>query len=73
VYTLRVYALAWLITRGGPGTSTEIMSIKITITAFRELQIGKASALSFLVLFALIIIGTLLYKFFNKIRELGYS
>jgi multiple sugar transport system permease protein len=72
VYTLRVYDLPMLITKGGPGRMTEIFSLFISFTAFTEFQIGKASAQSFLILIILIIVGTLLFRLFGRMREFGY-
>jgi multiple sugar transport system permease protein len=73
VYSLRVYDLPMLITKGGPGRTTEILSLQISFTAFNAFQIGKAAAHSFLILFFLIILGTLLFKFFIRMRDLGYT
>jgi multiple sugar transport system permease protein len=66
VYTLRVYDLPLILTKGGPGRSTEIVSLQISFTAFNAFQVGRAAAHSFLVLLVLIPLGTLLYRVFRR-------
>jgi multiple sugar transport system permease protein len=66
VYTLRVYDLPLILTKGGPGRVTEIASLQISFTAFTAFQVGRAAAHSFLVLLVLIPLGTLLYRVFRR-------
>jgi multiple sugar transport system permease protein len=66
VYSLRVYDIPLLLTKGGPGRITEIISLQISFTAFTAFQVGRAAAHSFLVLIVLIPLATLLYRLFSR-------
>lgn len=68
VYSLRVYDIPRLLTKGGPGRLTEILSLQISFTAFTAFQIGRAAAHSFLVLLVLIPLAMLMYRFFSRSR-----
>jgi multiple sugar transport system permease protein len=69
VYSLRVYELAWIQTWGGPGNSTELMSIRVAIKAFTDLKIGQSSALSILLLIVVTILTTVLYRLVFSPRQ----
>lgn len=64
----KVLEVIFIMTEGGPGLSTEILSMRIYKTAFEFQQLGRASALSnlLLLLVAAISAGLVL---FNKLRE----
>ena len=51
VWWFRQYTLVWVLTGGGPGTATTIISIQIFKTAFQDFNFGKASAMAVLVFF----------------------
>jgi multiple sugar transport system permease protein len=64
----KVLEVIYIMTEGGPGLSTEIMSLHIYKTAFVSQQLGRASALSTMLL--LIVLGlTLAFVIVNKIRQ----
>jgi multiple sugar transport system permease protein len=46
----RVFDVIWTMTNGGPGTSTETISIYAYNVAFREFEISYSSAIAFLVI-----------------------
>ncbi|HWQ79692.1 MAG TPA: sugar ABC transporter permease, partial [Anaerovoracaceae bacterium] len=50
ITALKTYDLIYVLTKGGPGTSTEVISYHIYQQAFRYLEIGTASAMSYLLL-----------------------
>ena len=50
ITALKTYDLIFVLTRGGPGSTTEVISYHIYQQAFRYLEIGKASAMSYLLL-----------------------
>jgi multiple sugar transport system permease protein len=59
-----------LLTNGGPADATRLFSLHVYQTAFIELNIGYASALSFLMLIAILIITFLQFRLLNK--EVAY-
>ena len=64
----KVLEVIYIMTDGGPGLSTEILSLHIYKTAFVSQQLGRASALSNLLL--MIVLGLSIGLFiFNKARE----
>jgi multiple sugar transport system permease protein len=64
----KVLEVIYILTEGGPGLSTEILSLHIYKTAFVSQQLGRASALSNLLL--LIVLGlTILLVLTAKLRE----
>ncbi len=64
----KVLEVIYIMTDGGPGLSTEILSLHIYKTAFISQQLGRAAALSNLLL-AIVLILSLLLFVFNKVRE----
>jgi multiple sugar transport system permease protein len=64
----KVLEVIYILTEGGPGLSTEILSLHIYKTAFVSQQLGRASALSNLLL--LLVLGlTVLLFVLGKLRE----
>lgn len=55
-----------LLTGGGPADATRLYSLHVYETAFTQLNIGYASALSFLMLIAIMIITYLQFRLLNK-------
>lgn len=55
-----------LLTNGGPADATRLYSLHVYETAFKELNIGYASALSFLMLIAIMLITYAQFKLLNK-------
>ena len=64
----KVLEVVFIMTEGGPGLSTEILSMRIYKTAFEFQQLGRASALSNLLLLLVAAISLCLVLF-NKLRE----
>lgn len=62
ITALKTYDLIFVLTRGGPGTTTEVISYHIYQQAFRYLEIGKASAMSYLLLLMIIPVAFLFIK-----------
>jgi multiple sugar transport system permease protein len=64
----KVLEVIYILTEGGPGLSTEILSLHIYKTAFVSQQLGRASALSNLLL--LLVLGlTILLFVLGKLRD----
>ena len=65
--SLRAYDLVYMMTRGGPGTSTETFSYYVFRLAFTGLNLGQAAAVS---LTYLIVISILTSFLFNRLRRI---
>jgi multiple sugar transport system permease protein len=65
ITALRTYDLVYVLTRGGPGTSTEVISYNIYQQAFRYTRTGMASAMSYLLLISIIPIAAF-FIYFSK-------
>lgn len=64
----KVLEVVYILTDGGPGLSTEILSLHIYKTAFVSQQLGRASALSNLLLFMVLGLTALLFVL-SRLRE----
>jgi len=58
--SMKVFDLVFLLTYGGPGTSTQVASFYIYKIAFKNFKTGYAAALTFLVFLIISVIATLL-------------
>ena len=56
VDALRTFDLVYLMTGGGPGTATEVISMYIYRWGFRNFRLGFTSASSMILLFATLVI-----------------
>jgi multiple sugar transport system permease protein len=65
--SFRIFDVVYATTRGGPGTSTETLSIYLQRTAFGFLDWGYAGAMSIF----LILVAVVLVKPLSKRLELG--
>jgi multiple sugar transport system permease protein len=61
IFAVKTYDLIYIMTRGGPGVSTDFISYFIYRTAFVSLNIGEASAMGIILL--AIILGLTLYLY----------
>lgn len=66
ITAFKTYDLIYVLTKGGPGVSTEVVSYNIYRTAFVNLDISKASAMSFILLIILIPLAYLTVKFMRN-------
>ncbi len=64
----KVLEVIFIMTDGGPANATKVLSLTIYQTAFTSQQLGRASALSNLLLILVLFIGIVLVVF-SKIRE----
>lgn len=71
IFTLNDFAIIWLLTKGGPGNSTDVLSTLTYKVAIRGLELGKGVAISVLMLPLLIVLIVLLTRFLNKREEAG--
>ncbi len=69
IFTLNDFAIIWLLTRGGPGNATDVLSTLTYKVAIRGLELGKGVAISVLMLPLLLVLIVLLTRFINKREE----
>lgn len=62
IAALKTYDLIYILTRGGPGVSTETISYYIYRVAFVFLDMGKSSAMSFLLLIIIVLLTLVLMR-----------
>ncbi len=62
IAAMKTYDLIYVLTRGGPGSATETISYSIWKTAFTTLDMGRASAASFLLLLVILLLTVVLVR-----------
>jgi ABC-type sugar transport system permease subunit len=67
----RIFLMPFIITGGGPGNATRVLSMLIYETGFSYLKMGRAAAIS-AVLFAIMMVFTFLQMRFYMGREEAY-
>ncbi len=50
LFSLKVFDLVWVMTMGGPGNSTEVLSYFMFVTTFRQQFVGLGAAISVIIL-----------------------
>ena len=68
IASLKVFDQVYLMTAGGPGTSTQVLLGLVTNTAFTDYRVGAASAASVL-LFVVILLVTLIRQLIERAQE----
>jgi multiple sugar transport system permease protein len=61
--------IVWVLTAGGPGSSTETISYALYKLAFAFFQTGKASALAVILLVTVIGLSIILVRVLNRAKE----
>lgn len=67
VAELRTYDLVYVLTRGGPGSATELVSYFIYRKAFLGLDLSAASAMAFVLLLVSLVLVTLYYRWLTRL------
>jgi len=70
MYSLRVFDLVWLMTGGGPGSSSEILSTFMFRTAFNRNRFGYGASVG-IVMFVISIL--IVIPFFARLRRSEYE
>jgi len=63
----RLFDQAWVLTGGGPGGSTEVMSFYLYLVAFNDFETGLASAIGYIMLIVIIALANLLIRRINQL------
>ena len=66
VWWFKHYTIVYLMTKGGPGSDTSIVSIEIYKQAFDYFNFGKAASMSVVVFFVCVIISKLYRRFLDN-------
>ncbi len=67
IFAVKTFDLVFIMTRGGPGTSTDLISYFIYRSAFFGLNIGQASAISVLLLIIVLALTAYLYRYMRSL------
>lgn len=70
LWSFNIFDTIFLITRGGPGESTFTAPLYVYETAFRQFQMARSSAASFIVMLLLVVFAVVFYK---NLVERAYS
>jgi multiple sugar transport system permease protein len=64
----KLFDTVYVLTGGGPGRSTQVLSVYIYQLAFRDFNTGKGSALGYIMLIVIIALANLLIRVLNRLR-----
>jgi multiple sugar transport system permease protein len=67
IFAVKTFDLVFIMTRGGPGTSTDLISYFIYRSAFYGLNIGQASAISVVLLVIVLALTGYLYRYMRSL------
>ena len=67
IFAVKTYDLVYIMTRGGPGVSTDLVSYFIYRTAFVSLNVGEASAMSAILLLLILVLTACLYRYMRTL------
>ena len=62
IFALRTFGIIWILTEGGPGNATEILSIYLYKQAFRYFHFGKGAAVALFMLIITVIVSINIVK-----------
>jgi len=65
----KTYDLIFILTRGGPGASTETFAYYIFYLGFIKLNLGQAAAASYLFVFMVTIVTAFLFYRLGRVEE----
>lgn len=72
IETFKLFDIVYIITEGGPGSSTETIAVYLYRTAFQFFKTSQSSALAYIVLFIVIVLTNLyLYAVNRRAEEVG--
>lgn len=68
IFAIKTFDIIFIMTKGGPGTSTDLLSYFIYRAAFFSLDIGRASAMSVGLLALVLLLTACLYRYMRSLR-----
>ncbi|MBD8079851.1 carbohydrate ABC transporter permease [Cellulosimicrobium arenosum] len=69
IEAFRLFDLVYILTNGGPGSSTETLSFHVYKVAFLGFNTGTASAYGILMVLVVIVLAQLYLRYLNKLKE----
>jgi multiple sugar transport system permease protein len=69
IETFKLFDVVYIITDGGPGSSTETIAVFLYRTAFQFFKTSQSSALAYIVLFIVIVLTNLYLYSVNQRQE----
>jgi multiple sugar transport system permease protein len=69
IEAFRLFDLVYILTAGGPGSSTETLSFQIYKVAFFGFDTGRASAYGILMVVVVIILAQFYLRYLNRVKE----
>ncbi len=70
IETFKLFDIVYIITEGGPGSSTETIAVFLYRNAFQFFQTSRSAALAYIVLFIVIVLTNLyLYAVNRRAQE----
>lgn len=69
IFAFKTYDLVYIMTRGGPGVSTEIISYYIYKKTFMGMDLSQASAISYVLFLIVMLLVVFLYTFIVREKE----
>jgi multiple sugar transport system permease protein len=69
IASFNIYAQPYLLTKGGPGDSTKVLLMSILDQAFKNKDIGSASAMAILMSLLIMIVSVVQYRFVYANKE----
>lgn len=69
IFAVRTYDLIYIMTRGGPGDATDLVSYFIYRQAFVTLNLGQASAMSVILLLVVLALTAWLHRYMRSLRD----
>jgi multiple sugar transport system permease protein len=67
IFAVRTYDLIYIMTRGGPGVATDLVSYFIYRTAFVSLNIGEASAMAIVLMGIVLLLTAFLHRYMRSL------
>jgi multiple sugar transport system permease protein len=68
IYNIRNFSMVWVMTTGGPGTSSTTLPVMIYRAAFIDFRVGLASALSMLLFVVLLVFSYYYIQVYDRVQ-----
>ena len=68
IFAIKTFDIIFIMTKGGPGTATDLISYFIYRAAFFGLDIGRASAMSVGLLVIVLVLTAYLYRYMRSLK-----
>ena len=67
IFAIKTFDIVFIMTKGGPGTATDLISYFIYRSAFFGLDVGRASAMSVALLLIVLALTVYLYRYMKSL------